>query len=133
MTLRHWLALLAAVVHLLTHRRPAPPRPGFFTLFATGLKGASSMRVRASLPAKTAPDVVSFELSYTLDGGAATILTSAGDPIEFDAPVGSTVTASFVEIDSSGNRSEPSDPETLVLKDVTAPPRPGSFGLEVID
>lgn len=89
------------------------------------------MIVTATLPAKTALDVSKFVLHYAIDGGAEVVAESTGDPITFSAPTGSTVIATFTEVDASGNISPPSDPETLVVLDTIAPGKPGAFGLSV--
>jgi hypothetical protein len=124
-------AALLALARFLD-RAARPRRPGRFTLAVTGqTPGASTMIVTATLPAATASDVASYELGYTIDGGPPVIATSTGDPITFNAPVGSTVVATFIEIDAAGNRSQPSERQTLVVEDVIPPGMPGVFGLAV--
>ena len=88
--------------------------------------------VQATCPAATAHDVTEYELSYAIDGAAPIVVTSHGEPLTFPAPTGSTVVATFVEINSSGVRSEPSDPASLVVLSTVAPPKPGPFELTVI-
>lgn len=112
-------------------RLARPGKPGPFQIIVFGQRGLS-MLLEATLPAKTADDVVGYELTYTIDGGPPVVVNSAGEPIHFSAAEGSTVVATFVLIDDAGNRSEPGDPVTLVVEDRIAPGRPGVFNLSVV-
>lgn len=110
----------------------APPKPGRFTFTVLEAVDMTRFKVRADVPAKTAADVATFELSYTVNGGATEVLTSTGEPIEFLASLNDVLSATFVEIDGAGNRSDPSDPIEFTVLDTVAPGRPGTFGLSVV-
>ncbi len=108
-----------------------PPKPGAFSLLITSQSGPTEMIVTASLPAPTASDVKTFTLHYSIDGAEQTPIDSTGDPITFNAAVGTTVVATFTESDASGNTSVPSEPVTLLVTDTIAPGQPGVFTVAV--
>lgn len=86
-----------------------------------------------NLPEKSAADVVSRELSVSVAGAEAEVLSVAADATssqEFTAEQGATVSGSLVDIDDAGNRSQPRE-FSFVLADTIAPPQPGDVGLEV--
>jgi hypothetical protein len=112
-------------------------RPGlvFVRMVSEGVNGMS--RFALVLPTPGAADVVSREISLSINGGEPTTQTLAGDATEsaeFDGQQGDIVTGSLVDIDDATptpNRSEPSVFE-LELTDTIAPPQPGEVGVRMV-
>lgn len=86
-----------------------------------------------SLPEKSAADVVSRELSLSINGAEAQVASLSADAsksAEMTGEQGATVTGTLVDIDDAGNRSLPRE-FSFTLADTIAPPQPGDVGLEV--
>lgn len=86
-----------------------------------------------ALPEKSAPDVVSRELTVSIAGGEPLVYTLAGDATQSEEFVGSDndqVTGTLVDVDDAGNKSQPSD-FLFALVDTIPPPTPGTVGLVV--
>lgn len=100
-----------------------PPRPGAI-LFNLNAK-VTAMKIQVNLTAPKAPDVVSRELTYTINGGAPVVVTvaPADPPHTFLADIGAVIVGSLVDINAKGFRSPASDAATLTVVDVS-PPKP---------
>lgn len=133
--LHYQLALkLDEIYHALT----PPPRPGAFTIRATGEthSGDESMpdtiKFVVVLPEEGTPDVVSRFVTVGFQDGTSDTDTvdgrAAGESKEFAAPQDSTISVRVVNVDDAGNESEPRDQEFTVA-DTIAPPQPGEVGL----
>ena len=86
------------------------------------------------LPPKGADDVVTRELQLSFaDGGLLTVNLepSAETTAVLRGPEGTQVTVSLVDVDDSGNRSEPSV-AVFDLVDVIPPPQPGELSLNIV-
>jgi len=99
---------------------------------ATGMADIISFNV--SLPPKSAPDVVSRELSVKVGDNPAETRVYPPEALVatgFEGPQDIGVQISLVDIDDSGNRSEPSVLGFL-LADLVPPPTPGTLGIVVV-
>ena len=113
-------------------------RPGlvFCRMVSEGLNGMSKFAL--ILPAPGAADVVSRELTISVNGGEPVTQTLPGSALEseqFDGNQGEIVTGSLVDIDDATptpNRSEPRTFE-VELKDTIAPPQPGEVGVKMLE
>jgi hypothetical protein len=109
-----------------------PPRPRRPSVRQIPNRGPL-MRYRVTPAPPTAPDVVVHEVSLTIGGVAATPLAiQPGQSAEFEAPEGSVVTVSEVQVDDAGNRSEPSDLLSFAAADTIPPARPGQPSVELV-
>lgn len=113
-------------------------RPGlvFCRMVSEGLNGMSKFAL--ILPAPGAADVVSRELTISVNGGEPVTQTLPGSALEseaFDGNQGEIVTGNLVDIDDATptpNRSEPRTFEAE-LKDTIAPPQPGEVGVKMLE
>jgi hypothetical protein len=86
-----------------------------------------------ALPEKSAPDVVSRELTFKVGEADPAVLTYPGDVLatdEFGGMDGDAVVGALVDIDDAGNRSEARE-FSFTLVDTIAPAQPGDVGLVV--
>lgn len=100
--------------------------------------GESSMpdliSFRLSLPAPSAPDVVTREILISFADGSTASRTYAGTARTTDVFTGSQDTEIFgalTDIDDGGLRSVPRE-FSFTLLDTVAPPQPGAVGIEVV-
>lgn len=108
-------------------------RPGRLEIIT---KGRVDMAILfdVSLPPPGATDVVSRELTLTIDGTTQAVPPLVGTTtvvVGFSGPQGATVEAVLVDVDDAGNRSEPSPKLVATLQDTIPPPAPGELGLIV--
>jgi hypothetical protein len=85
------------------------------------------------LPAPSAQDVVTREVTVQIAGQEPTVDTLPGEALEMiglSGNDGDTVSGSLVDIDDAGNRSESRNFD-FVLADTIAPPQPGEVSLIV--
>lgn len=121
-----WLAL-----HLLPY--VPPPRP--FPPSAALVREEKSMLVYAvTLPPATAPDVVSYELTQVIDGGAPVVLAvKLGDPKpEIKVADGAKVSLTVIEVDDAGNKSPASPAFEFTAADTIAPGAPDAPSVELV-
>ncbi len=110
-----------------------PPRPGRVSLYSKREVDMAKFGLKFSLPAPGASDVAERELTMTVNGGdPPTVKTYPGDALVteelvFDAD--DNVSLTLVDIDGSGNRSQPSAGFTLTVTDDVPPPQPGELGV----
>ncbi len=110
------------------------PKPGLVGLSVLSQGEDGMLKFVLTLPEKGASDVVSRELTVSVDGGEPVVFTLAGDVVEsqeFEAADGAAVTGTLVDVDDAGNKSEARE-FTLVLVDTIAPPQPGEVGVKVV-
>lgn len=87
-----------------------------------------------TLPPKSAPDVVSRELTVKVGDAEPQTLSPGVDDtesIELSGADNASVTGSLVDIDDAGNRSEARTFE-FVLTDTIAPAQPAEVGVRVV-
>lgn len=122
----------ALVLRALVKKRRRKPGRVYLRVLREGANGMLTFILK--LPEKSAADVVSRELSVSVAGADAEVLSVAADATssqEFTAEQGATVSGSLVDIDDAGNRS-PAREFSFVLADTIAPPQPGEVGVEVV-
>lgn len=110
-----------------------PPRPQPVTV--TLVREENRMLVyKVNVPAVTADDVVSYEITEIVDGGTPTIIpVKVGDPApEIKVADGSAVVLTVVEIDDAGNKSDPSPALAFTAHDTIPPPAPGAPTVELL-
>jgi hypothetical protein len=106
-----------------------PKRPGSYS--ARLVREESNMLVYGlQLPADTASDIVSRELTVSVEGSDP-VVVEATETTEFSAPDNALVNLSLVFVDDAGNRSEATTFEFTAL-DTIAPPAPGEFGVALL-
>lgn len=96
---------------------------------------ADMIQFKVNLPPKAAPDVVSRELVVVIANGDPDVRVldaEASEVAGYEGPQDSTVNVSLVDVDDSGNRSEASTVD-FVLVDLVPPPMPGELGVVVVD
>lgn len=100
--------------------------------------GESSMpdliSFRLSLPAPSAPDVVTREILISFADGSTATRTYAGTSREtdiFEGPQDTEIFGSLTDIDDGGLRSLPRE-FSFALLDTVPPPQPGAVGIEVV-
>lgn len=125
------LYVASLVLRSLIKTRRRKPGRVYLRVLREGANGMLTFIL--NLPEKSAADVVSRELSVSVAGAEAEVMSVAADATssqEFTAEQGATVSGSLVDIDDAGNRSQPRE-FSFVLADTIAPPQPGDVGLEV--
>lgn len=83
------------------------------------------------LPGASAPDVTKRVLQYSLGGASTVTLELGAGASEYalaSVPQDTSIVGSLVDVDESGNQSQPSE-FSLVVSDTQAPPQPGQVGL----
>jgi len=114
----------------------APPRPGPLTLGEQ--REITLLRYTVNLPpAPPITDLATREVTIK-QNGAPTIRPLSPDDgsFQFDCAAGTAVELTLVDIDESGNRSDPSGPLAFTATDTVPPPQPGGMnvaGVEQID
>lgn len=89
---------------------------------------------RLSLPAPSAPDVVTREIVITFADGSVATRIYAGDAREtqtFHGEQDTEISGLLVDIDDGGLRSLPRE-FSFTLLDTVSPPQPGAVGIEVV-
>lgn len=112
-------------------------RPG--TVFVRMFSENDGMsKFKFVLPQPGANDVVSRELTYSINGGEPVMQQLTGIAMEselFDASQGDTVTGALVDIDDAqpvGWRS-PESTFNFILQDTIAPSQPGAVGVQMVE
>jgi len=95
---------------------------------------ADKIMFRVVLPAPSAADVVTRELTVDINGTVQVLTLAVEDtnPLEFSGDQGAQVSVSLVDIDDFGNRSEAASMMPQQLADNFAPPAPGDLGFELV-
>lgn len=120
--------LLRALARLVRRYLP-PKRPGMPRAILTREDG-NVLIYTLQLPPAGAPDVVTRELSVYVNGGEAPRdVVPASDGMELSFYDDDAVRLVLVDVDDSGNRSEPSPALEFVATDTIAPPAPGELGV----
>lgn len=109
--------------------RPPRPIPPFVQL----IREVNDMLVYRITPAAPGvSDVVTQEITATIDGIATVHPLSPGGSFELSLGDGASVTVTQVDIDDAGNRSEASAPLSFVANDTIPPPVPGTPTAELL-
>ena len=113
-----------------------PPRPG--RLVKPKLVGEvviMALKYTVSLPPVGASDVEHRELSVTLGEGPTTVvnLDKTADLYELLVERDVAVALSLVDVDASGNKSQPSPTLAFTSKDTVPPPAPGELGVTKVE
>lgn len=127
-------SILAAFANYLRDalRVPGQPPPA---VFAFTNERVSAMRIKVTLTPPKSANVVSRELTYTVDGGAAHVVTlnPANDPpYTFLVDDGAQIVGSLVDISKNGVRSDPSDATTFSALDMAKPGKPDAPVFEAV-
>jgi hypothetical protein len=95
---------------------------------------ADKILFRVVLPAPSAADVVTRELTVDINGTVQVLTLAVEDsnPLEFSGDQGAQVSVSLVDIDDFGNRSAATSTMPQQLADNFAPPAPGDLGFELV-
>ena len=111
--------------------------PGQISIAVTGERRSENMdliQFKVNLPPKSAGDVKGRELSVTI-GDSEPVIRNLGantNVVEgLEGPQDATVVLALTDIDDSGNRSEVSTLETVLL-DTFAPAKPGDLGVQLV-
>jgi hypothetical protein len=107
---------------------------GLKVFLLTGETMANVLTYRVSVNAPVDADVVSRELTVTVNGVESTVVTAAGTATDLgsvDVPQDSKVVLSLVDIDDAGNKSAPATVEFTAL-DTLAPAQPGGFNVTLV-
>jgi hypothetical protein len=92
--------------------------------------------IKFALPTPGASDVAQRELTVTVNGGdpplVRTYTAPATESDEWVFALNDNLSVSLVDIDTSGNRSQPSAAFTMTVTDTVAPPQPGALGVASI-
>ena len=95
------------------------------------LRGEGTMLIGViTLPPPGAPDVVSRQIKWTVNGGEEVSKTLPGDATsteEISVEDNSVLAGTLVDIDDAGNESLPRE-FSLTIVDTIAPPQPGEVG-----
>ena len=109
--------------------------PGSMSISFTDERSIQAMadiiEFTVTLPLPSAPDVVSRELTVTINDSDPLILPVGPNETVISGlkgPQGATVQLSLVDIDDGGNRSEASTLSSELL-DTVPPPQPGTMGV----
>lgn len=112
-----------------------PPKPRAVTI--KGTEVVSVLRYHFSLPPAPAgiDDFDHREATVTVDGVARDTVTVAKDATEFTADFDRNVavSVSLRDVDTSGNKSDPSDPLTFTATDTVPPPKPGELSVSKVE
>jgi hypothetical protein len=95
---------------------------------------ANVLTYNVSVNAPVDGDVVSRELTVTVNGVESTVVTAAGNATNLgsvDVPQDALVVLSLVDVDDAGNKSEPATVEFTAV-DTLAPAQPGGFNVTLV-
>jgi hypothetical protein len=95
---------------------------------------ANVLTYRVSVTAPVDGDVVSRELTVTVNGVELTVVHAVGNATDLgsvDVPQDSRVALSLVDVDDAGNRSAPATVEFTAV-DTLAPAQPGGFNVTLV-
>ena len=101
------------------------------------LKGetmANVLTYRVSVNAPVDGDVVSRELTVTVNGVESTVVTTVGTATDLgsvEVPQDALVVLSLVDVDDAGNKSPPATVEFTAV-DTLAPSQPGGFNVTLV-
>jgi hypothetical protein len=107
---------------------------GLRVVLQRGETMANVLTYRVSVNAPVDGDVVSRELTVTVNGVESSVVTAAGNATDLgsvDVPQDSLVVLSLVDVDDSGNKSAPATVEFVAL-DTLAPAQPGGFNVTLV-
>ena len=113
-----------------TKKKPGP----LLVIIAGEDQMADKILFRVVLPAPSAADVVTRELTVDINGTVQVLTLAVEDsnPLEFSGDQGAQVSVSLVDIDDFGNRSAATSTMPQQLADNFAPPAPGDLGFELV-
>jgi len=111
----------------------APPRPGPLTLCRQ--EECRVLRYTVAMPpAPTIGDLAYREVSIQKDASRETRqLAPLAATFQFDTDPGVLVILGLVDVDTSGNRSQPSEPLAFTATDTVPPPQPGGFTIQSVE
>jgi len=110
-----------------------PPRPGGLTLAKT--EQLVMLRYTVNLPpAPNIDDLATREAHISVDG-TETIQTLAPDAtfFAFDVDRNKSVSLTLVDVDTSGNKSDPSEALAFTSTDTVPPPVPGGMSVAKVE
>ena len=93
------------------------------------------LRYTITMPSKPPiADLANREVTISLNGSPTVRLLAPDDAsFQFDTDAGVNVSLVLVDIDTSGNRSDPSDPLAFVASDTVPPPQPGGLSVANVE
>ena len=107
---------------------------GLRVVLLRGETMANVLTYRVSVNAPVDGDVVSRELTVTVNGVESTVVTTAGAATDLgsvDVPQDALVVLSLVDVDDAGNKSPPATVEFTAV-DTLAPAQPGGFNVALV-
>jgi hypothetical protein len=110
-----------------------PPQPKAPSVTLLG-EDNGMLRYQLVAPEPGAPDVISRELTITVNGTEDQVLEFAhpGDTPQFTVDDNAEVALTLIDTDDAGNRSTPSPTYTFTATDSVAPPAPGALGVQAL-
>jgi hypothetical protein len=99
------------------------------------MKEAHVLRYTINMPPKPAiADLATREVTIQLNANSSIQNLAPDDAtFQFDTDVGVNVSLTLVDIDTSGNRSAPSDPLAFTASDTVPPPVPGQMSVGSVE
>jgi len=129
-----YLVHVALAIYELAFKRTVSVPRGLSVVLRKGETMANVLTYRVSVNAPVDGDVVSRELTVTVNGVESTVVTAAGNATDLgsvDVPQDALVVLSLVDVDDAGNKSEPATVEFTAL-DTLAPAQPGGFNVTLV-
>lgn len=111
-----------------------PPKPNALTMTGTEVK--TVLRYTFTLPAEPAiDDLAHREANVTVNSGTAEVVTISKGMAQFqkDFDRNALVSITLIDVDTSGNKSVPSDPFSFTATDTVPPPKPGGLSVAAIE
>jgi hypothetical protein len=111
-----------------------PPKPKLLTIL--GVKELTVLRYTFTLPPE--PSIDDFdhrEANVAIEGSESDVHTIAKGETTFkhDFDRDKNVTITLVDVDTSGNKSAPSEPLTFTTTDTVPPPAPGTLSVQGVE
>jgi len=118
---------------LLWWQRVPPPKPG--PLAVVSMEEVIVLRYTVNLPpAPPISDLATREVTISLNADVSLQnCEPAAVSFQFDTDAGVAVILSLVDIDTSGNRSDRSDPLSFTASDTVPPPVPGGMSVAGVE
>jgi hypothetical protein len=107
---------------------------GLRVVLQRGETMANVLTYRVSVNAPVDGDVVSRELTVTVNGVELMVVNAVGNATDLgsvDVPQDALVVLSLVDVDDAGNKSEPATVEFTAV-DTLAPAQPGGFNVTLV-
>src|SRR4051812_36980270 len=130
---QHWLAMARAKARNFLGLTPPKPKS---LIRKPGVTEVTMLRHHIQLPPEpTIDDLDHREATIKIGDTEPTVLSISKGSTEFtvDTDRNVSVTISLVDVDTSGNKSAPSDPLTFTATDTVPPPQPGTLAVASVE